>query len=96
MTSVFERLWSRVNEAGPDDCWEWQGYRNAKGRGMLRGGPGEGMKWAHRVAYESAVGRIPDGAVVRHSCDNPPTCRSGRRPTTSWTWSAVADSPAGS
>ena len=26
---------------------------------------------AHRVAYELSVGPIPDGSLIRHTCDNP-------------------------
>jgi hypothetical protein len=30
-----------------------------------------GKLLAHRLSYEDAKGRIPRGAVIRHSCDNP-------------------------
>jgi hypothetical protein len=71
-----ERFWARVDVAGPDDCWVWQG-----GCVTARGGYGlfdrrrDGKRKArqtHRVAYEFIVGPIPDGLMIRHECDNPP------------------------
>jgi hypothetical protein len=70
---VADRFWEKVKVAGPDECWEWQGYLNVKrrGYGMLNvdGIP----EWAHRVSYQL---HYPDenisGKVIMHSCDNPP------------------------
>ncbi len=52
------------------ECLEWTGTRNPHGYGRFsRRGRQE---LAHRVAYELAVGPIPDGLQVLHRCDNPP------------------------
>lgn len=54
-------------------CWEWSGKRNDSGYGIvnaLRHGL-DGAR-AHRVMFELHVGPIPDGAEIRHKCDNPP------------------------
>ena len=52
-------------------CWEWNGARLASGGyGSFRA-HGRSVR-AHRFAYELFVGPIPDGAMVRHKCDNPP------------------------
>jgi hypothetical protein len=77
--SPAERLWKKVNRAGPDECWEWQGAVDAFGYGFLHGGPlyRTGAKWvkAHRIAWEVHHGRpIPDGGIICHHCDNPPCC----------------------
>lgn len=56
-----------VTESG---CWEWSGYRDAAGYGTV--GDGNKGELAHRIAYETWVGSIPQGKVVRHVCDNPP------------------------
>lgn len=67
-----ERFWERVTRNGPDDCWEWQGYRNRSGHGRINA---EGYRTtAHRIAYILTYGDIPDGLVVCHRCDNPPCC----------------------
>jgi hypothetical protein len=63
------RFWFKLERSG--DCWlypteQWTGY------GLQRWA---GDQWlAHRLAYHIAVGDIPDGAVVRHTCDVPACC----------------------
>lgn len=52
-------------------CWEWNGPRDRAGYGKIKY---RGLKqMAHRFAYESWVGPIPPGLIVRHRrCHNPP------------------------
>jgi len=55
-----------------DTCWEWTGSKKVSGYGELRAGEGSDKKLsAHRVSYELFIGKIPEGAFVLHSCDNP-------------------------
>lgn len=74
--SVEERFWSAIDKSpgqGPNgDCWEWTLGRLEWGYGRFAVGRGE-VK-AHRMAYELAVGPVPDGLMVCHHCDNPPCC----------------------
>lgn len=60
-------FWSRVQQG--DGCWEWTGKKTPKGYGCLsvRGGTTR----ANRFAWEITNGKIPDGLVVCHKCDNP-------------------------
>ena len=51
-------------------CWEICGTRHRQGYGVI--GVSGHNKYAHRLAYETWVGAIPEGMVVRHKCDNPP------------------------
>ena len=61
----------KVNQQGPDDCWEWTGYReNGYGRAFVTGKSTR----THRLAWEHANGPIPEGAFVLHSCDNRACC----------------------
>lgn len=49
-------------------CWEWAGSRKSKRYGTLHiNGRYLGI---HRLAYETWVGPIPEGLVIRHKCDN--------------------------
>lgn len=68
-------FWEKVAKAGPDNCWPWQGHKTSQGYGRLTA---EGRNWwAHRLAYESAKGSLPEWsfeAEVQHSCNNPCCC----------------------
>lgn len=66
---AFDRLFDRAMVM-PSGCWEYSGFCNATGHGVLRFGQ---RTWlAHRLAYLLCVDDIPDGMCVCHSCDNPP------------------------
>lgn len=71
-----QRYWSKVEKKGPDECWEWTGYRDKNGYGRIQKTGGNGIP-AHRYAYEIHHGAIPAGLIIRHSCDNPP-CQNPR------------------
>lgn len=70
-------MWAKVDRsAGPDGCWPFTGSTMHNGYGHLGGEGGRGAPTlaAHRVAYEDAVGPIPAGMYVLHTCDNRPCC----------------------
>ena len=52
-------------------CWLWVGPKNKGGYGKLcfRGNK---TATSHRVAYELFKGKIDEGFLVCHKCDNPP------------------------
>ena len=66
--TLKERFWKHVQKAGPDDCWEWLGYKCPDGYGRLKA---DDETLAHRISYEMAYGPIPDGLYICHHCDNP-------------------------
>jgi uncharacterized protein (DUF433 family) len=72
MNMRTETFWSRVEKGGVDDCWPWAARRGPQGYGAFRI-DGKDRR-AHRVAYQLSRGPIPDGLLVRHTCDNPPCC----------------------
>lgn len=69
--AVTERFWPKVIEQG--DCWVWTAAKiGRKGDGyghFAQGGPSK-MILAHRWAYESMVGPIPEGLELDHLCRN--------------------------
>jgi hypothetical protein len=60
-------FWERVDKSG--ECWEWTRSLTPAGYGHLRA-PGGKYVYAHRRAYELAVGPIPKGLVLDHLCRN--------------------------
>jgi hypothetical protein len=64
--SRFERFYSRK-----EGCWEWQGGIFIKGIGYGKFNAGGGkIVYAHRFAWQTANGPIPEGLLVCHHCDN--------------------------
>ncbi len=73
MSEVLEQLlWEKVDKSqlSPGGCWEWIGGKISAGYGVLYH-----LKqpiYTHRLSYVIAYGAIPEGALIRHRCDNPP------------------------
>lgn len=64
-------FWSRVDRSG--DCWEWRGYRDRQGYGMVtRTAISPSPLLVHRYVWMRLHGPIEAGVVIRHRCDNPP------------------------
>lgn len=60
----------RVRLAETDlGCFEWQGFINSHGYGVVRLGPGD-RRYVHRVVYEAIVGPIPEDMEIDHLCRN--------------------------
>jgi hypothetical protein len=65
----MKRFWDKVDVKGPDDCWEWQAFKNEQGygrfyfNGRLHG--------AHRVAYQLTYRDFDQSLDCCHKCDNP-------------------------
>jgi hypothetical protein len=66
-----ERLWSKVDKRGPDDCWDWTSpARLANGYGIIWDRTAQRAIVAHRFAYQLFVGAIPEGMELDHLCRN--------------------------
>jgi HNH endonuclease len=60
----YERVMARVERIG--ECLEFMGARRTAGYGVV------GNRGAHVIVWEHYNGPVPDGLMVRHTCDNPP------------------------
>lgn len=77
---VRERFWAKVDKNGPvpefrpdlGPCWVWTAYITpSTGYGWWGYGGRDGIRTtAHRFAYETEVGPVPDGWHVDHLCIN--------------------------
>lgn len=72
----MKRFWDKVEVRGPDECWPWLagGKSEGYGRFQLNGRLGH----SHRIAYELAVGPIPPGLDIDHTCHNDSDCPGGK------------------
>jgi hypothetical protein len=67
MMGLLKRFEAKVRRS--DGCWEWLASKRPNGYGQLLVDGGR-IGYAHRVAYELYVGRIPPTLCVCHRCDN--------------------------
>lgn len=54
---------------GGSGCWEWSGPYDKDGYGVIKR-LGKTYR-AHRVSFTIHNGKIPEGLMILHSCDNP-------------------------
>jgi hypothetical protein len=73
--AVQERFFAKTTLNGITGCLEWTAAHLPEGYGLFWH-LGKSVQ-AHRFAFERDNGPIPDGLIVRHSCDNPTCVRSG-------------------
>lgn len=64
--AVVERFREHFTPTGAGECWAWTGSRLTAGYGRIKHA-GRTYR-AHRVAYELAIGPIPDGLHLDHLC----------------------------
>lgn len=70
-TSASDRMWRRVVPTS-NGCLEFTGSTDSRGYGQVMDAALRRPVKAHRLAWESTRGPIPDGIFVCHHCDNPP------------------------
>lgn len=68
--TTAESFWAQMNKTG--GCWLWTGARTSRNYGTVSWM--NRQRSTHKLAYELTNGPVPDGLVVRHTCDNPPCC----------------------
>jgi len=67
--SIKEKLDKYTIKSDGDKCWSWCGYIDKNG--YARVNIKRKQKLAHRISWETRRGKIPQGMIVRHLCDNP-------------------------
>lgn len=70
-----DRFWQHVQIG--EKCWEWQAGKTSDGYGTIGISRTKKAVLAHRLSWQMHFGPIPAGALVLHSCDNPPCVHPG-------------------
>jgi hypothetical protein len=70
-----DRLWSKIQRRGENECWPWIGDSWSLGYGQISrtGRPSTPVR-SHRAVWEVVNGPILSGQVVRHTCHNRSCC----------------------
>jgi hypothetical protein len=73
--SIGDRFWSKVQQAGSNECWPWLGAKTTWGHGVFWVSAERTRQSAHAIALELATGVVrPQGMHCCHRCDNPACC----------------------
>ena len=65
--TLFDYIVSKIIPAGIDDCWNWKGTKEGR-YGFFQ--YNYYTRSAHIAVYEYCFGKVPEGLIVRHKCDN--------------------------
>ena len=65
-----QRILNKVIVNDETGCWQWQGARTTCGYPVISRNGNTNIR-AHRYVFEQEKGQIPEGHVIRHTCDNP-------------------------
>ena len=69
---VYQRIMRNITKT-PKDCWEWNGFKNEAGYGMIWLDGKQSR--VHRIVLSRKLDRpLTDIEVTRHICNNPPCC----------------------
>jgi hypothetical protein len=73
MLSALEKIQKRLAIDASTGCWNWTGFKTTLGYGRIHlYVNGKSRKTlAHRFAYETYIGPIPDSLPLDHLCRNP-------------------------
>ena len=69
MKTIKERFLAKI-AIQADNCWLWLGSCSTTG-GYGQFWDGDRVRRAHAVSYELFIGKIPEGKIIRHTCDVP-------------------------
>lgn len=62
------RFFSKIDIDSPEGCWNWTGGLCGNRYGNFW--DGKRQVKAHRWSYEFLKGKVPDGKILMHTCDN--------------------------
>lgn len=68
MKTLAEKFEEKIFYGSPDGCHYWIGAVSSQGYGLMV--IERKLILAHRLSYTIFKGEIPEGLLIRHSCDN--------------------------
>ena len=63
---IAEKFWRSIQRS--ESCWLWAGTKTGAGYAVLATTRQYGMLYAHRWAFETFKGEIPEGCEIDHLC----------------------------